>query len=194
MSGTPNPIDAVIVDGVAVAKGDLRTYEKTYVRKVIGSTNDILNGDWSGQFGGLHLLADNSDWDIDTGDTTSPNDDDHQRDANGIMFKRVFPSIGTTSRLVTATGDVTIADDEAADEVEINNTSGAAINVFLPDAEERTKAITVTDVGGNAATYNMTVLPKAASGQTVMTGAQYVIDSNGGGIRLTPNSAKTGYK
>lgn len=192
MPGTANPFTAPYADRDAAA---LLSAEKTYNRKTIADYNAIANGDWSGQFGGLHLLSDNSDWDIDTSDTTT--DPDHvnfERDANGILFKRVQPTIATTSKLITATGDVTIADDEAADEIEINNTHSAAINVYLPSAAVRTKSITVTDVAGNAATYPITVLPKAASGQTIMTGSSYVIDSNGGGIKLTPNSAQTGYK
>lgn len=191
MTGTPNPFDSPYANRDASA---LLSAEKQYVRKTIADTNAILNGDWSGQFGGLHLLSDNSDWDIDTSDTTTPNGADNQRDANGILFKRVVPNLTLTAKPVTATGDVTLADEESADVIEINNTHGAAINVYLPSAAVRSKPIAIVDVGGNAATYAITILPKAASGQTIMTGASYVIDSNGGGITLTPNSAKTGYR
>lgn len=195
MAGTPNPIDSAIVDGSNVSKATFRSYEKTYVRKVVSDWNAIANGDWSGQFAGLHLISDNSDWDIDTSDTTTASDHvNFQRDANGILFKRVQPTVVVTSKLITTTGNVTIADDETADEIEINNTGAGAINVYLPSAAVRTKSITITDVAGNAATKPITVLPKLASGQTIMTGTSWVIDSNGGGIKLTPNSARTGFK
>lgn len=195
MAGTPNPIDAVVVDGVNVYKAAFRSYEKTYVRKTIANADAIMNGDWAGQFGGLHLLSNNADYDIDTSDTTTaPDGDSFVRDDNGILFVKKAVVIPTISKLVTATGDVTIADDESVDEIEISNTSGAPITVYLPSAAVRAKAITITDVAGNALTYPITILPKSGSGQTIMTGASWVIDSNGGGIKLTPNSAKTGYK
>lgn len=169
--------------------------EKQYNRKTIADWMAIANGDWAGQFGGLHLLSDNSDWDIDTSDTTTASDHvNFERDTNGFLFKRVQPTITVTSKLITATGNVTIADDETADEIEINNTSGAPITVYLPSVLARTKAITVTDVGINATAYPITVSRNVATSQTIMGGLQYVIDSNGGGIKLTPNSAKTGWK
>lgn len=99
-----------------------------------------------------------------------------------------------SQRLIDASGDVTISDDESADEIEINNTSGGPITVYLPDVTVRAKPITITDVGINAESKPITVSRKNASSQTVMGGTQYVIDSNGGGIKLTSNSAKTGWK
>jgi len=111
-----------------------------------------------------------------------------------ILYTDFLAAIHTpTQSLVTAAGDVTLLDTEINDVIGINNTSGAAINVFLPDAAVRTKKITIVDKGGNALTHNITVKPKAASGQTIMTGAQYVLDSNGSSIGLTPWSDATGY-
>lgn len=192
MAGNPHPFQQPYANRDASA---LLSAEKQYNRKTIADTNAIANGDWTGQYAGLHLLSDNSDWDMDASDTTTASDHvNFERDANGILFKRVQPTITVTSKLITATGNVTIVDDEAADEIEINNTSGAPVTVYLPDATVRAKAITVTDVGINAGTYPITVTRKAATSQTIMGGTQYVIDSNGGGIKLTPNSAKTGYK
>ena len=125
MTGTPHPFATPYANRDASA---LLSAEKVYNRKTIADTNAIINGDWSGQFGGLHLLSDNSDWDIDTSDTTTAADHvNFERDANGILFKRVQPTVTVTSKLVTASGNVTIADDEATDEIEINNTSGGAL-------------------------------------------------------------------
>lgn len=192
MAGTPHPFATPYANRDASA---LLSAEKVYNRKTIADWNAIANGDWAGQYGGLHLLSDNSDWDMDTSDTTTASDHvNFERDANGILFKRVQPTVTVTSKLITATGNVTIADDEAADEIEINNSSAGAINVYLPSAAVRAKPITITDVGGNAATNAITVLPKSGSSDTIMTGSSWVIDSNGGGIKLTPNSAKTGFK
>ena len=192
MPGTSNPFTTPYANRDAAA---LLAAEKQYVRKTIADADAIRNGDWAGQFAGLHLLSNGADYDINTVDTTTADNGDSQiRDANNILFSKVTVVILPVPKLITASGDVTIADTETADEIEINNTSSSAISVFMPSAAVRTKAITVTDVGGNANTYNITVKPKATSGQTIMTGSQYVIDSNGGGIKLTPNSAKTGYK
>lgn len=196
MAGTPNPIDAVLIDGVDVSKAAFRSYEKGYVRKTIANADAIANGDWAGQFGGLHLLSNNADYDIDTSDTTTaPDGDSYIQDANGILFvRKAVETAQPLKKLITASGNVTIADDEAADEIEINNTSGGAISIYLPSVVVRSAPIMITEVGGNAATYPITILPKSGSGQTIMTGSAWVIDSNGGGIKLTPNSAKTGYK
>lgn len=192
MAGTPHPFSSPYAARDAAA---LLSAEKQYNRKTIADVNAVRNGDWSGQFGGLHLLSNSADYDINTSDTTTADDGDNNiRDANGILFVKKYTVILPTSRLVTATGNVTIPDDEPADDIEINNTSGAAITVFLPDVASRGKTIGVTDVGYNAATFPITVTRKAATSQTIMGGTQYVIDSNGGGIKLTPNSAKTGYK
>lgn len=109
-----------------------------------------------------------------------------------VRYSNVSPS-GGGEKLVTATGDVTIVDNEPASIIGITNTSGVPINVFLPSALIRTTKITIVDKGGTSNTNNFTVKPKAASGQTIMTGAQYVMDSNGVAITLTPWADGTGY-
>jgi hypothetical protein len=114
------------------------------------------------------------------------------------MSTRSFASaISATSgggeKLVTATGDVTLVDNEPASIIGISNTSGAAISVFLPSALIRSNKITIVDKGINANTHNITVKVKLASGQTLMGGSQYVIDSAGASITLTPWADGTGY-
>lgn len=108
-------------------------------------------------------------------------------DLHGVLAAQV-------SKYVTATADVTIADGETSDTIEIDNTSGAAISVYLPTATVRKAPLTIVDVGGNAGTNAITVKPKSGTSETIMTGSQYVIDTNGGRITLTPNSNKTGYR
>jgi hypothetical protein len=93
-----------------------------------------------------------------------------------------------TSHTVS-TSSLTIADDDTFEIHRINNTSGGAIDVFLPDVTVRTKPIRIIDAAGNAATYNITVKPKAASGQTIMTGVSYVIDSNGASFGADPDTS-----
>lgn len=102
-------------------------------------------------------------------------------------------SLGGGEKLVTATGDVTIVDNEPASTIGITNTSGAPISVFLPSALIRSKKITIVDKGINANTNNITVKVKLASGQTLMGGAQYIMDSAGASIGLTPWADGTGY-
>lgn len=101
--------------------------------------------------------------------------------------------LGGGEKLISATGDVTIVDNEPASIIGITNISGAPISVFLPSALIRTTKITIVDKGVNANTNNITVKVKLASGQTLMGGAQYIIDSAGASITLTPWTDGTGY-
>lgn len=79
---------------------------------------------------------------------------------------------------------------DAKDEVLINNTTGGAITLQLFASARRRKPIRLVDRGYNAATYNWTILP--ASGETIMGGASYLLDSNGASIELSPLPDGTG--
>lgn len=188
-----NPVDLVYADGVAVSKSAVVALEKETVRRRVGNADAVRNTDWSGQFGGLYVASLNADFNIDTDDTTTADDGVNCiRDIAGNGFFRVAISIIETEKVITATGDITIADDESADNILINNTSGGPINVYWPSAAVRTKKLSVTD-NGNAGTFPITNLPKVGSGQTLMTGASYVLDVNGMGLALRPRADGSGW-
>lgn len=94
-----DPISSAIVDGAAVAKGDVRTYENTRNRIRVTAT-ELRNGDFSAvsavEIGGLP-------YDRDTSDTTSADDGAWVYvDAVGTRFRRIV-----NSREFDAVGDIT---------------------------------------------------------------------------------------
>jgi hypothetical protein len=97
---------------------------------------------------------------------------------------------GTVSREVTAAGTVTVVADDA-DIILIKKASGAATTVNLPASAMRSKPVRIVDRKYDANTNNITIVPNGA--ETIMGGANYIIDSNGGGITLTPLADGTGW-
>jgi hypothetical protein len=188
-----HPIDIVYVDGSNVSKSAVRGFVKEKTQVSVGNADDVRNADWSGQFGGLYVRSLNASFFIDTDDIQADDGVNVIIDDAGNHWLRQAVTVSETELPVTASGNVTLDDDETADLIFINNTSGGAIDVFLPDAGVRTKAITIIDDGENAGTHNISVKPKAASGQTIKGGSVHVIDSDGGSIRLTPKSDGTKY-
>lgn len=190
---TANPAELVYPTGAAVRKADVIGYEKLRVRMRVANADEVRNTDFSGQFGGLYVATINGDFNINTDDTTTADDGVNCiRDAMSNGFFRVAISAVETEKVITATGDVTISDSETADNIIINNTSGAPINVYWPSAVVRINKLSVTDAG-NAGTYPITNLPRVGSGQTLMTGSSYVFDVNGMGLTLKPRANGSGW-
>jgi hypothetical protein len=97
-----------------------------------------------------------------------------------------------TQRVVTGPGDVTVdADDD--DIIIIQKASGAATQVTLPSAADRTKPVRIVDGKGDAATNNITIAPESGETILAMTDYHYIIDSNGASITLTPLEDGTGW-
>jgi len=191
---TAHPIDTVIVDNVPVSKSDVRAYTKSRIRQRFASPDEVRDTKLSGQYAGIYVRTLQANFDLDTSDTiTEPDGVNCLIDDDGNRFFRVVNTAVETEKVITATGDVTIADDETADNILIDNTSGGPINVYWPSAAVRTKKLYVTDGAGNAGTYPITNLPKSGSGQTLMTGASYVLDVNGMGLALKPRADGTGW-
>lgn len=188
-----HPIDIAIVDAVAVVKGDVRSYAKARERLRFADANEVRNTKLSGHFGGLYVSSLKALFDIDTTDLTTADDGINCIiDFDGNRFKRVtFPNV-LTQRKITAAGDVTLADN-CEDIIIIAKTVGAATQVALPDAAARTTAVRVVDGKYDANTNNITIVPKAASGQLIMGGGSYIIDSNGASIIFTPLADGTGW-
>jgi len=98
---------------------------------------------------------------------------------------------GITQRYHTAPGTV-VVDIDDADIIIVKKTVGEATPVELPDPENATKAVRIVDGKYDAATNNITIT-SLGTGKTVMGGASYPIDSNGGSIKLTPLADGSGW-
>jgi hypothetical protein len=192
---TANPVDIVYVDGTAVSKAGVRSYEKNRVRQRMADSNEVNNTSLSGQFAGIYVRDLQSDFDLDTSDTTTADDGvDTLVDFDGNRFKRVSIDTSQSQRKITIAGNVTVSADDS-DIIVIAKTVGAATTVTLPPAADRTKSVRIVDGKYDAATNNITILPFQESPQveTIMGGTQYVIDSNGASITLTPLADGSGW-
>lgn len=177
MPGNPHPFEQPYADRDGSA---LLGATKLHLPMTVADVDEVSNTDLSVQFGGLFVRSKSARYYLDTEDTSVVDGDSVLADSAGNHFLKDVSVVGKSTLTHSTAGvDVTIADDDTAEIHKIKNTGSAAINVYLPDATTRTKPIRIVDGSGNAATYNITVLPKSGSGQTVMLGSQYVIDSDG---------------
>lgn len=71
---TLNPIDLAVIDSLTVVKGDVRGLLKARMRVRCADASEVNNTDFSGQYGGLYVAALDSNFDLDTSDTTSADD------------------------------------------------------------------------------------------------------------------------
>jgi hypothetical protein len=168
---------------------------KAHYRLTVADAAYVRATDLSGQFGGIFLSSIEQSFDLDNTSTDADDGFNVIIDGNGNHWVR---QQAITSRdvekLITAAGDVVLADDESADVIAINKLVAAPTIVYLPSAAVRNKPITIVDKKGDAGTNNITVRPKAASGQKLMgSAADYVIDSNGASIKLRPYTDGSGY-
>jgi hypothetical protein len=189
---TANPIDVIIVDGAAVNKSDIRSYEKNRVRQRMADPTEVRNTKLSGQFAGIYVRSLQNSYDLDTTDTTTSDDGVNCIiDFDGNRFKKVTVSTITTraQRIVTASGAVTAAPTD--DIIIINKTSGAATTVNV-DWSAQTRPLTIVDGKGDAGTNNITIVPSAGQTQYGIANYQVIIDGNGGQVTLTPLSGGTG--
>jgi hypothetical protein len=167
---------------------------KAHYRLTVADASYVRNTDLSGQFGGIFLSSIEQSFDIDSTSTDLDDGFNVIIDGVGNHWLRQQPITSRdVEKEITVAGDVVIADDESADVIMINKTVAATTNVYLPSAAVRAKPITIVDKKGNALAFNITILPKAASGETIMGGASYVMDSNGASIRLRPYTSAAGY-
>ena len=97
---------------------------------------------------------------------------------------------GLTSRTHVDAGAVTVLADDA-DIIYINKAVGAATSVNLPPSASRVRPVRIVDRKYDALAHNITILPDGS--ETIMGGANYVIDSNGASITLTPLPDGTGW-
>lgn len=195
MPGNPHPFTAPYADRDASA---LLGAEQLYVQIELADSDEVTNTDLSQQFASIKLRSTGKSYHRDPEDIQEPDGVNVLQSADGMHWIEDAVVAVETEKEVTAAGDVTLADDEAADFIYINNTSGGAISVFLPSAAIRTKRITVKDGAGNAGTYAITLKPKAATSETIFgvtDGSLSIIDSNYSGFELKPRtSTGAGYQ
>lgn len=185
-----NPVDDVYVDGVAVAKSDVRGFEKLRVRKYMADPTEVRNTSLSGQYAGLYVRSLQNMFDLDTSDTTTADDGVNCIiDDDGNRFKKVSIDTSKTQRLVTTAGSVTA--DPSDDIIVINKTIAAATTVNV-DWSARTKSLTIVDGKGDANTNNITIVPASGQTQYGTVDLPVIIDGNGGQVTLTPLAAGTG--
>lgn len=101
------------------------------------------------------------------------------------------PAEGLTQRVHTAAGTVTVTNNDA-DIIIVKKAVGAATPVELPNPETATRPVRIVDGKYDAATNNLTLVSLGTS-KTIMGAASYVIDSNGGSIKLTPLADGSGW-
>lgn len=98
---------------------------------------------------------------------------------------------GITQRYHTAAGTVEVGVDDA-DIIVVKKDVGEPTPVELPDPEDATRKVRIVDGKYDAATNNITIV-SLGTAKTIMGGADYVIDSNGGSIELTPLADGSGW-
>lgn len=187
---TANPIDVAVVDGVAVSKATLRSYEKTRVRMRMADPIEVRNTVLTGQTGGIYVRTLQDLFDLDTTDTTTVDDGTNCIvDFSGNRFKKVATETTRTQRIITAAGAITASPDD--DIIIVRKTVGAATTVNV-DWSLQNKPLTIVDGKGDANTNNITIVPTAGQTQYGIVDYQVVIDGNGGQVTLTPLAGGTG--
>jgi hypothetical protein len=98
---------------------------------------------------------------------------------------------GITQRYHTAAGTVEVGVDDA-DIIVVKKDVGEPTPVELPDPAGATRKVRIVDGKYDAATNNITITSLGTS-KTIMGGTDYVIDSNGASIELTPLADGSGW-
>ena len=190
---TAHPIESVYVDDVDVSKASARSYARARNRVRVADAAEVRATDFTGQFGGLYVASVGADFNLDTSDTTTADDGVNCiRDSEGNGFFRVAVNITETQRLVTVAGAVTVSADDA-DIIVVKKTVGAATTVNLPAAADRSGPVKIVDGKGDALTNNLTIVPQAGESIAGTVDYQWIIDSNGGSVKLTPLADGTGW-
>jgi len=121
------PVDIVYVDGVPVAKSAVRGFDKLRMRLRVANADEVRNTDFSGYFGGLYTADAQAFYDIDTSDTTTPDDGaECIVDAAGNRFKRIDTGSGGSSVYLSVRSFGATGDDSTDDTAAINAAIAAA--------------------------------------------------------------------
>jgi|GEM_PF-5192187 len=163
---------------------------KLHVRQTVADAAEVGATDFSGQYGGLYVRSNAANYNLDTEDTSSNDGVNVIYDSAGNHWVKAVDAQTETQRVHTAAGAVTATIDDV-DIIVIKKTVGEATTVNLPSAATATKAVRIVDGKYDAATNNITIVPDGV--ETIMGGASYIIDSNGGSIKLTPLADGTGW-
>lgn len=112
MTALANPVE--LITGLAttadVSKADTIAWAKARVRQRVADATEVRATDFTGQFGGLYISSLQGDYNLDTADTTSLDDNFNCiRDTAGNAFKRGLPQSNLTQvgvlRSIAALGD-----------------------------------------------------------------------------------------
>lgn len=186
---TANPVDLVYVDNVAVAKADVRSYEKNRVRMRMGDANEVRNTILGGQFAGIYIPGLRAFFDLDTSDTTTADDGVNCIiSSDGYRFKKV--SITPSQVVQSVTSGPTAPINADADIVIVNQTVGAPITLTLPAAASKTTPVLIIDWKGDAGTNAITIAPNGS--ELIQGKSQWTIGNDTGSVFLRPIPA-TGY-
>lgn len=171
MPASPHPAKAPLDDHSA---SEILAYDKLHSRVGVADATEVRNTDFTGQYGGLYIRALAANFNLDTG-STSPDDGANTIiDAAGNHFVRAVDSTALTERTVTAAGNVTVATDDV-DQINIKKTVAAATRVIFPLSSARTKPVRIVDKKYDAATYNITIVPKRPTTVTMTIASPGVV-------------------
>jgi hypothetical protein len=163
---TANPTDLVYVDGVPVSKAAVRSFDKVRVRLRMADATEVRNTNLAGQFAGVDIASLDAVFDLDTGDTTSPDDGVNTIISfDGGRFKRRVDEGGFVPRDETGTGDIGLSTSDST--VLLKPASAAARQIEIPDDLEG--PVRVIDANGSWSDVNVSTF--VAEGGGTINGA-----------------------
>lgn len=176
-----NPVDAVYVDGAPTSKSSVRGYEKQYVRKRMANVDEVRNTDLAGQFSGVDVSSLGALFDIDTSDTTSPDDGVNTLVSNdGYRFKRRQDQGGYVPRTETGNGAIALSVSDSV--VLLAPTVPAPRAVALPSTGST--PIEVKDANGSWSDTNVSTFTVA--GGTINGQSSWLGMTPYGSFKFTP--------
>lgn len=158
---TAHPIDLVYVDGVNVAKADVRGYARTRLPLRMETPAEVNSTVLSLQYGPVFVASLGYSFILTPADTTTADDGlNCLVDFVGNRFLKVaIDAENIVERTITAAGDVTVGADD--DIILINKTVAAITTVKMPASSVRlaggSKRIKIVDLAGNASGFPITV-------------------------------------
>ncbi len=157
---TAHPIDLVYVDGVNVAKSDVRGYAKARLPLRMESPSEVNSTSLTLQYGPVYVQSLGYWFQLDTTDTTTADDGVNCLiDSAGNRLIKIAVEAIVSERTVTAAGTITIGSDD--DTILVNKTVPEITTVQLQRSSVRLAAggerIKIVDLAGNASSFPITV-------------------------------------
>lgn len=129
-------IDTVYPDGAPVSKANVRSDDKAGHRRNMASAQSVRDNDLSGQTAGIYVRELQQFYDLDTGDTTTPDDGDECIiDFAGNRFKKLAVGGGGSAEVITydnSTSGLAASDVQTAlDEIVANVSSKSDLDYLV---------------------------------------------------------------